>query len=255
MATDSTELATSTPTADRSQEMGFAGRVVITGASRGLGRALAERYLATGWEVWAGCRDVAGAIELGWMGAVLRELDVSDEGSIDKFATEVAETGGVDVLINNAATDAREFGSTPDLRGPLDIAAEAFLAEMRVNAAGPMLVTRALHAPLLESQGKVINMSSRLSSMIIGANLCWDIGYNASKAALNAITVRTAALLVESGVVVVAVHPGSVRTGVAGPDVPLTPTTVADALILTISSLNLESSGRFIQYDGRAHPW
>lgn len=254
MATDSTDLATSTPTADEGEELGFAGRVVITGASRGLGRALAERYLATGWEVWAGCRDVAGAIELGWMGAVLRELDVSDEGSIDKFATEVGETGGLDVLINNAGTDAREFGSPPDLRGPLDITVENFLAEMRVNAGGPMLVTRALHAPLLESQGKVINISSQLASAVVGADLCWDIGYNASKAALNAITVRTAALLVEFGVVVVAVNPGSVGADMEGLDA-LTPKTVADALVRTIDSLNLESSGRFVQYDGQTHPW
>jgi NAD(P)-dependent dehydrogenase (short-subunit alcohol dehydrogenase family) len=81
-----------------------------------------------------------------------------------------------------------------------------------------MLVILCLLPQLINgAPGKVVNLSSRLASMVIGAETCWDIGYNASKAALNAITVRTARLLSDSGVIVVAVHPGLVRTGMGGP--------------------------------------
>jgi NAD(P)-dependent dehydrogenase (short-subunit alcohol dehydrogenase family) len=61
-----------------------------------------------------------------------------------------------------------------------------------------------LRAPLEAEAAKVVNLSSRTGSIVIGADLCWDIGYNASKAALNAITVRTARLLADRGVIVVA---------------------------------------------------
>lgn len=79
-------------------------------------------------------------------------------------------------------------------------------------------LTRCLLPKLINgAPGKVVNLSSRLASMVIGAETCWDIGYNASKAALNAITVCAARLLSDSGVIVVAVHPGLVRTGMGGP--------------------------------------
>jgi len=98
-------------------------------------------------------------------------------------------------------------GANADQRGPVEISAEHFLAEMRVNAAGQMLVTRSLLPQLGNgTHGKVANLSSRLASTLIGAELCWDIrcwdlGYKASKAALNAITVRTAPLLTGTGLV------------------------------------------------------
>jgi len=171
-------------------------RVVVTGAGRGIGHALATGYLNRGWEVWAGCRSPERAPGLADRGALMRRLDVTDEETIKTFAAAVASAGEVNLLINAAGIDARTLGAAPGRRGPFEIDPEHFLGEMRVNAAGPMLVTRAL-LPQLTHGGtaKVVNLSSRLASMTIGAELCWDIGYNASKAALNAVTVRTAKLL------------------------------------------------------------
>jgi NAD(P)-dependent dehydrogenase (short-subunit alcohol dehydrogenase family) len=232
------------------------GRVVITGAARGLGFALALRYLELGFEVWAGCRAPDRATELASRGARVRRLDVGDEEQVSQFAAHVAAAGDVDVLINAAGTDARAFGAPPDQRGPLELSAEHFLAEVRVNAAGPMLLTRALLPQLVDgTPGRVVNLSSRLASMVVGAELCWDIGYNASKAALNAITVRTARLLADSGVIVVAVHPGWVRTDMGGPRASIEPGEAARDLVSTVANLGVQHSGMFLRNDGTPHPW
>lgn len=119
-----------------------------------------------------------------------------------------------------------------------------------------MLVTRAL-LPQLTHGGpaKVINLSSRLTSMTIGGELCWDIGYNAFKAALNAVTVRTAHLLAGTGVIVVAIHPDWVRTGMGGPEATLSPEEAAHQLMQTIDALTGEHSGMFLDQNGAPHPW
>jgi NAD(P)-dependent dehydrogenase (short-subunit alcohol dehydrogenase family) len=230
-------------------------RVVIVGASRGLGHALALRYLDLGWEVWAGCRSLAQADQLRSAGAVVHAVDVTDEQTIAAFAAAVTAAGPIDVLINSAAIDARSLGADPDARGPFDLSIEHFLTEFEVNAGGPMLTTRALLDPLLRSQApKIVNLTSRTASMTVGAELCWDIGYNASKAALNALTVRTAYLLAGRAIVV-AVHPGWVRTDMGGPDAALESDTAAQQLVTTISRLTAEQNGRFLRADGTTHPW
>ena len=225
-------------------------RAVITGAARGLGRALTLGYLERGWDVWAGCRNPDQAADLG---ARVRRLDVADEGLVLEFAAGIG--GGVDVVINAAGTDARAFGAATDRRGPFELSADHMVAELRVNAVGPMLVTRALRPQLTAAHGKVVNLSSRVASMNVGAELCWDIGYNASKAALNAVTVRTAELLKDSGVIVVAMHPGWVRTDMGGPEADLTPRDAADQIIETIDKLGPEDNGMFLRADGTSHPW
>jgi NAD(P)-dependent dehydrogenase (short-subunit alcohol dehydrogenase family) len=230
-------------------------RIVIVGASRGLGQALALRYLELGWEVWAGCRSRAQAEELRTGGAIVHELDVTDESTIARFAAAVAAAGPIDLLINSAAIDARSLGADAGARGPFDLSIEHFLAEVEVNAGGPMLVTRALLDTVLRSETpKIVNLTSRTASMAVGAELCWDIGYNASKAALNAVTVRTAHLLAGRAIVV-AIHPGWVRTDMGGVDATLQPDAAAEQLVTTIGRLTAEHTGCFLQADGTAHPW
>jgi NAD(P)-dependent dehydrogenase (short-subunit alcohol dehydrogenase family) len=231
-------------------------RAVVAGASRGLGRALAVRYLELGYEVWAGCRRPDLAADLVADGALVQRLDVADAQSVARFGERIAAAGSVDLLINAVGVDARAFGAAPDERGPFELSSEHFLAEVQVNSTGPMLVTRSLLGPLLESPAaKVVNLSSRTGSMTVGAELCWDIGYNASKAALNAITVRTAHLLASHGVIVVAIHPGWVRTAMGGEDADLEPEEAARQLVDTIAELTIEQTGAFLRADGSVHPW
>jgi NAD(P)-dependent dehydrogenase (short-subunit alcohol dehydrogenase family) len=194
--------------------------------------------------------------DLAAQGAIVHRLDVTDEETVASFGERACVAGCVVLLINAVGVDARAFGAAAGQRGPFELSAEHFLEEVRVNAVGPMLVTRALVEPLLRSPAaKVVNLSSRTGSMTLGAELCWDIGYNASKAALNAVTVRTARLLADRGVIVVAMHPGSVRTQMGGEQADLEPDDAADQLVSTIASLTLDQTGTFLKPDGTIHPW
>src|SRR5215469_7797053 len=140
------------------------GSVVITGAARGLGRALAMRYLELGHDVWAGCRAPRRGADLAALGAHVSRLDVGNEELVTRFASQVAAGGDVDLLINAAGTDARAFGAIAEQRGPFEISAEHFLAEVRVNAVGSILVTRSLVPELIhDTPGKAVNLSSRLA--------------------------------------------------------------------------------------------
>ncbi len=100
-----------------------------------------------------------------------------------------------------------------------------------------------------------MNISSQLGSTAVGRTNGRDIGYNASKAALNLITARTASLLRPEEVIVVAVHPGWVRTDMGGTEASEDAGDAVQCLIRTINTLSGDDSGRFLKADGTTHPW
>ena len=231
-------------------------RVVITGANRGLGLELARVYAERGDEVWGGCRRPAEADELRGLTDHVHELDVASEASIEHFATVVG-IGPLDVLINNAGVDGRALGVPDDERDVLQLSGEHFLDEIRVNALGPMLLTR----HLVESLGKatrprIVNVSSTVGSMEVARAIGRDVGYVTSKAALNMITVKLANRLADDEIVAVAVHPGLLRTALATPRGELEdPAVGAAELVDLIDRLTLDQSGSFLHRDGSIHPW
>jgi NAD(P)-dependent dehydrogenase (short-subunit alcohol dehydrogenase family) len=228
-------------------------RVVITGVGRGLGRRLAEALVEAGDEVWGTSRN--GDAPEGLRGRVTMEL--RSEVSIAAGSAEIAsQTDGIDLLINCAGTDARSFGAPPGERGPFDLDAETFNAVMEVNATGPMLVTKYMLALLRAGRdAMVINVSSQLGSMALAQTMGADTVYNVSKAALNMLSLKTAAAVRDDGIGVVMIHPGWVRTDMGGPSAALTIDESAHAIVDTIGSLSIEDSGRFIRWDGTDHPW
>jgi len=226
-------------------------RVVISGV--GLGRRIAEVLVERGDAVWGTSRTGDGPA--GLQGHVTMEM--RDEPSIMAGAAAIAgETDGIDLLINCAGTDARSFGAPDDARGPFDLDAETFNAVMEVNTTGPMLVTKHL-LPLLRAgrDAMVVNISSQLGSMARAQTMGSDTVYNVSKAALNMLSLKTAAAVRGDGIGVVMVHPGWVQTDMGGPSAALTIDESARAIVDTIGSLSLEDTGRFIRWDGTDHPW
>lgn len=228
-----------------------AKRVFVTGIGRGLGRQLAQRFHDQGWKVWGSTR--SGSTDLPIAGCV--ELDLADEESVMRGMESLGKRiDSLDLLVNCAGVDGRVFGAAEDRRGPLDVGADVFNAVLHVNVTGPMLIVR--HArPLLRNGSIIVNISSDHGSMQVAASAGDDTAYCVSKAALNMLGIKSAAALRDEGIGVVTLHPGWIQTDMGGPDAALTLEEAGRAIVETSSALSLDDSGRFLQWDGRDHPW
>ncbi|WP_217183162.1 SDR family NAD(P)-dependent oxidoreductase [Streptomyces sp. AC495_CC817] len=180
-----------------------ARRVLVTGGASGLGRGIATAFRAQGAEVVvADVNADAAASVAAEIGATALTLDIGDEASVLAAAAAVRSAGGLDVLVNNAGVVAG--GGTLQ-----EVPVDAVDAALRVNVRGTFLMLRVFGALLAENaQGAIVNISS------IGARQPTPgLGhYEATKAAVDALT-RTAAIeLAASGIRVNAVAPGPVLT-------------------------------------------
>lgn len=231
-----------------------ADTVLITGASRGIGLALAAELAKHGWRVLAGARHPAAAHALqaaaraASPGSVdILSLDVRHDASVQAAGEEAAaKVRALDVLVNNAGVFPEE-GSEPLEHLPLDCFEEAFA----VNVVGVARVTR-VFLPLLvrSSHPRVVNISS-LAGSISAKEDSRHYCYSASKAALNMLTRAMAAELRPRGVTVVAVTPGWVKTEMGGPQAPLSVQESAASLAATIDRISHHDAGHFLDRKGR----
>jgi NAD(P)-dependent dehydrogenase (short-subunit alcohol dehydrogenase family) len=178
---------------------------VITGASQGLGLALATHLAATGWSLVVDARDEArleSATE-GLPGGphVAVPGDVTDSWHRGALAATAAELGGVDLLVNNAST----LGASP-LPTLADLEPATYARILDVNVVAPLALTALLLPQLRERRGRVINITSDAS---VEAYATWG-GYGSAKAALDHATRVLGAE--EPDIRVYAVDPGDLRT-------------------------------------------
>ncbi len=230
-------------------------RVLVTGANRGLGFELARQCLTRGDYVFAGCRKPEQAAALKSLATIyegrltLLALDVTDEETLDASKEIVsAQTDSLDLLFNNAAIHPGDETITA-------LNAETLIDTFRVNAVGPMLVAR-YYLDLLKAANspKIINISSEAGS-IFGMQRHRGYAYYASKAALNMFTRALAWDESLAGVIVIAIHPGWVRTDMGGDRAPLSPVESAAGILRVVDGLAGASSGRFYTYEGHEYPW
>jgi len=177
---------------------------LITGASRGLGLALAQRLAADGWQLLV---DARGADALHSAVAVLGTCavglpgDVADEGHRERLGDTVRGLGRLDLLVNNASV----LGPSP--LPPLErYPITALEAVLRVDTLAPLDLIRRVLPQLRESHGVVVNVSSDAA---VAAYPGWG-GYGASKAALDLLSAVLAVELPE--LAVYAFDPGDMRT-------------------------------------------
>ncbi|MBD2867665.1 SDR family oxidoreductase [Paenibacillus arenilitoris] len=227
-------------------------RILITGANRGLGLALAAEACARGHQVLAGVRGPGSSAEgLQELTRTFPEqvtilpLDVSDENSV-RYACEQASArvGGIDAVINSAAI---LLGRDQKLE-QLDF--EQVEQSFQTNLFGPMIVMKHF-LPLLrggENQA-VINISSEAGSLA-GA-YGGDYSYALSKAALNMFSAQLRRELAPQGILVHALHPGWIRTDMGGEKAP------GDAAVSAEGILNLierkteaKNQALFIDHNG-----
>ena len=230
-------------------------RCLVTGANRGLGLAFVSELLERGARVLACCREPGKAKVLEALAAAngdrlaIHALDVANPQAIDKLSEAAArQLQRIDLLVNNAGVlvSGERFGN---------VKAESLAESFAVNATAPLLITQAL-APLLAlgNKPRVLCITSQLGS-IAQANGFRTISYAMSKAALNMAVKRLAAELAPRGIVVLAAHPGWVKTSMGGKGATLAPADSAHALLNLIERATTRDAGKFLAYDGAELPW
>jgi NAD(P)-dependent dehydrogenase (short-subunit alcohol dehydrogenase family) len=183
-------------------------RVLVTGASSGIGAGLAEEFARRGAvvgicarrqdrldEVLERCRAHSPASRR-WV------VDLSDPAAVDRLAVEALdELGGVDVLVNNAGIPKRRHVSKLDM--------DTVESVMNINFLSPVRLTLALLPSMLErGSGRIINVSSVAATLSSPG----ESAYDASKAAVTAFSESMAIDLWETGVRILIVYPGLVDT-------------------------------------------
>jgi NAD(P)-dependent dehydrogenase (short-subunit alcohol dehydrogenase family) len=200
--------------------MDIRGRgVVVTGASRGLGAALARKLAARGARVVLVARGereleaVAGSIRRAGGTAYVLPGDVGDKDAIVPLAGEAsALVGEVDLVVHDAST----LGPVP-LRLLGDTACEDLERVLAVNLVGPFRLTKALVGPMvLRGRGLVVHLSSDAAT---SAYPSWG-AYGASKAALDHLARVWAAELAGTGVRFLGVDPGEMDTQMHADAIP-----------------------------------
>lgn len=205
--------------------------VLITGAGRGIGRELASQYQADGWRV---------------IGTTRREFDVTDVPAIRRFAAGLKDP--IDVLVCNAGIAGKRGTSI----GSFDY--ESWNEVLRVNVLGAAAVAEAFVENVAASERKVIAfMSSRLGS--IAETSGHTLPYSSSKAALNMVARAFSLLLAPRGIIVVALHPGWVRTDMGGVGAPVEPADSVRGLRKVIAGLTPADSGKLLSHEGATIPW
>ncbi|TDP28695.1 SDR family NAD(P)-dependent oxidoreductase [Nocardia ignorata] len=176
---------------------------IVTGASSGIGRAVAAALVARGYHVLGTSRDsstVADPVP----GVDYRDLDLTDRGSIARFVDALDGTA-VDVLVNNAGES--QCGPLEEL--PMDAVRRLF----QLNVFGAVELIQLLLPRMRErGRGKIVNIGSMLASF----PLAYRASYVATKAALKGFATAARYELKPYGIDITTVEPGSIATGLSG---------------------------------------
>ncbi|MFM2355930.1 MAG: 3-oxoacyl-[acyl-carrier-protein] reductase FabG [Pseudomonadota bacterium] len=213
-------------------------QTLITGAGRGIGRALADRLAADGHSVVGTCRG-AVARPVGWL-----SMDVRDPSSVRAAAAAFGK-GALDLLVCNAGV-LLERGETLEKGYPDTLWAETFAA----NVTGVFLTVQAFLPNLRRAVGaRIAIISSDMGSDARAPG--GSYAYRASKAAVLNLGRNLATDLRPEGISVGIYHPGWVSTDMGGRAAPVTPEESARGLAQRFSELTPDTTGCFVSYDGR----
>lgn len=179
-------------------------QAIITGASKGIGFALANDLFNNGYSVIGTCRsgEIKNFVNKDFK---ILSLDLSKPNSITEFARQIKDyENGIDLLINNA-------GIGPDLDFEIP-ELNTFESTFEVNVKGTVLLTEKLLDSIVNG-GRILNISSKMGSI----DYCEKFdsaAYRMSKSALNMYT-KILSNRIKDRISVAAIHPGWVRTTIA----------------------------------------
>lgn len=223
---------------------------LVTGGNRGIGLACVQQLAERGYPTILTCRDVAaGEKARAGLGATadritVYPLDVTNGEQVQETAKTIGQQfGRLDILINNAAINYDTW------QHPLDADLEEVARTLDTNLLGPWRVVQAFIPYLRKSaHGRIVNVSSGSGALQgMGAS---TPGYGISKAALNALTLKLAAELRGTGLLVNSVCPGWVRTDMGGASAPRSLQQGADSVLWAADLPDDGPSGGFFR-DGK----
>ena len=237
---------------------------LVTGANKGIGYEIAKGLGALGWSVGVGARDdqrreaAVERLRTAGVDAFGVPLDVTDDASATAAARLIEEQAGrLDVLVNNAAIT----GGMP--QHPTGVDPATIRTVVETNVIGVIRVTNAM-LPLLRRSpaGRIGNVSSGLGTVALlsdpGSPL-WQhanlLGYNSSKAALNAITLIYAGTLRGAGIRVNALSPGFCATDLNNHTGPLSADEGGAHIARQVTRPGDGPTGVFLSENGGTHPW
>jgi len=247
--------------------------VLITGANQGIGLEFAKEYAARGWTVIATHRRTSTPEELADLAAKypknvrIERLDVTDNAQIEALGAKLKGVP-IDVLLSNAGlvrTDPidKPGGNTNQMFGTLDY--KLLDDFIHTNVAGPLKLCETFSGNVRASkQKKIVAISSAAGSVSVppfmpnGSPVPDHYWYRISKAGLNSAMRLVSAQLKPEGITVVMFHPGGVQVESFGnAKLPgfVPPAEAIGKMIKTIDGLTLKDTGRFLDNDGKDHPW
>ena len=227
-------------------------RLLLVGASRGLGLAMAANFLDRGWEVVATVRK-PGRSELQDLAdahadrLAIELLDVTELEQIAAVRGRLAP-GGFDMLFVNAGTANAEQGETIS-----QTSTDAFVRVMVTNALGVMRAVEGL-AALVRADGLIGVMSSGQGSIANNEKGGHEV-YRGSKAALNQYMRSYAARRAGDARALVLMAPGWIRTALGGPDAPFSVEEAVPQVVDTLLGQQGKPGLRFLDRHGATVPW
>jgi NAD(P)-dependent dehydrogenase (short-subunit alcohol dehydrogenase family) len=237
--------------------------VLVTGANSGIGLEFATTYAKMGWEVYPTHRrdttpDTLAKLAKEYPNVHPEKMDVTDRAQVDALAAKL-KGKPIDVVINNAGLLSENVDR--QILGKIDY--DLFEEYFRTNTLGAVKVTEAFTPNLVAAKGKVVAMSTDMSSITMDDPRRGFYFYYTTKAALNMIMKRMAKELADQGVTTGLIHPGFVRTRDMPKDFKAPPgfppmvdiDVTVPSMIKLIDLWQLKNTGTFLKYDGTTMPW
>jgi len=219
--------------------------VLILGASRGIGLALAKEYSQAGWKVLASARKSEDIEKLTALGMHAFQCDVNDVSDCAALGWRL-DGEKIDVAILSAGVMSNW---TEGLSAP---STEEFHHVMDTNVLAAMRILPIIAPIVEESNGRLAVISSHMGSLSLRESPdAWL--YRASKAALNSVLLDVAHSF--PGLISVSLHPGWVRTDMGGSNATLSPEQSAAGIRETLSRLTKHDNGTFYNYNGNRLSW
>jgi len=225
--------------------------LLLFGASRGLGLAIAEEYLKLGWSVVATARQAAAT--------ALHKLAERAEGRLEVETVDIAEPEQVAALHRRLLGRRFDFllvnaGVTNDPRQTVaEVATEEFVRVLVTNALSPLRVIETFQ-DLVAPAGSIGVMSSGLGSVANNVSGGFEV-YRGSKAALNTLMRSYAARHRDDTRTLLLLAPGWVRTDMGGPAATLSVEESIPNLVRTIQAHEGRGGLHYLDYLGRTVPW